>query len=176
MLSSAAANGERFGLGRQPIGCERLHDLVFARARVKPKGGATPAARYSPNALWNPSRVRAAPTGRPAPCRSNGRACVGGMMMTLRTGRPGLARLRRERISRSLWVGTKPSCTTDSIVQQEDRVTNPYARPRTAPTPRGRATVPSRCLWREGLGLDECGVLAFELLGRARAPALGHRL
>jgi MFS family permease len=46
--------------------------------------------------------------------------------------------------------------------------------PRTAPSPRERATAPSRCLWREGL--DECGVLAFELLGRARAPALGNRL
>jgi hypothetical protein len=36
MLSSAAAkdsNGERFGLGRRPIGCERLRDLVLARAR-----------------------------------------------------------------------------------------------------------------------------------------------
>jgi len=36
MLSSLDASdskGERFGLGRQPIGCEADHDLVFARAR-----------------------------------------------------------------------------------------------------------------------------------------------
>ena len=36
MLSSPDARnskGERFGLGRQPIGCEAHHDLVFARAR-----------------------------------------------------------------------------------------------------------------------------------------------
>ncbi len=36
MLSSPDAkgsNGERFGLGQQPIGGEAQHDLVFARAR-----------------------------------------------------------------------------------------------------------------------------------------------
>ncbi len=36
MLSSPDARGskgERVGLGRQPIGCEAQHDLVFARAR-----------------------------------------------------------------------------------------------------------------------------------------------
>ncbi len=36
MLSSPDARGskgERFGLGRQPIGYEAEHDLVFARAR-----------------------------------------------------------------------------------------------------------------------------------------------
>jgi hypothetical protein len=38
MLSSPDAkgsNGERFGLGRQSIGCEARHDLV-SRARVNP--------------------------------------------------------------------------------------------------------------------------------------------
>ena len=35
MLSPPDASdskGDRFGLGRQPIGCEAQHDLVFARA------------------------------------------------------------------------------------------------------------------------------------------------
>jgi hypothetical protein len=30
---SQGEHGERFGLGQRPIGCERLHDLVLARAR-----------------------------------------------------------------------------------------------------------------------------------------------
>ena len=49
MLSSPDARGskgERFRLGRQPIGCEAQHDLVFARARVNPVNGATSERRY----------------------------------------------------------------------------------------------------------------------------------
>jgi len=48
MLSSPDAkgsNGERFGLGQQPIGGEAQHDLVFARTR-EPINGATSERRY----------------------------------------------------------------------------------------------------------------------------------
>jgi hypothetical protein len=47
MLSSPDARGskgERFGLGRQPIGREARHDLVFAR--VNPMNSATSERRY----------------------------------------------------------------------------------------------------------------------------------
>src|SRR5437667_1425846 len=48
MLSSPDAKGskgEHSSLGRQSIGCEAQHDLVFARAR-EPIAGATSERRY----------------------------------------------------------------------------------------------------------------------------------
>jgi hypothetical protein len=32
-LATEGGKSETFGLGRQPLGCEAPHDLVFARAR-----------------------------------------------------------------------------------------------------------------------------------------------
>ena len=72
MLSSPDAGGskgERFGLGRQPIGCEAQHGLVSARARRSMKSAtaerALPARTEQPLSVHAPNPHFETPHGTP---------------------------------------------------------------------------------------------------------------